>query len=183
MRLRIIVITVIFVLSILWTVDESLCQSGIEQAPAVENIEDTDSFLKQEFSSMPDFTSMILKGLFSLSLVVVLIFGFVLFLRKFVYKRNGMPLSGELIKVINTTFIAPKKSIHLVKIMDRVIVVGVTESQMQSLAEFKGDEIPETMIENVSKINNPNNFSKYFTSFLNKMKKSEQREMSHDESR
>ena len=136
---------------------------------AVQSKIKTKDYINSEISEMPGFSGMITKGIFSLLIVVVLIFGFVYILRRFVYNRGGTNLSNGLIKIINTTFIAPKKSIHLIKIMDRILVVGITENHMQTLAEFSGGEIPESIIENRKSNSSAKQFSSYLNVLLDKV--------------
>ena len=175
MKLRITVFTVIFILSISGIVNKSLSQFGVGSEVFNENGLKSDSlltaYINPEISKLPDFSGMILKSIFSLSVVVVLIIGFVWFMRKFVYNRSGSNISNGLVKVISTTFIAPKKSIHLVKIMDRILVIGITENQMQALAEFKEEEIPDSIIETRKRGEPVKQFSSYVNMFLDKVRK------------
>jgi len=134
------------------------------------------AYLNPDITVLPNFTDMILKSIFSLSVVIVLIIGFVMFIKKFVYNRSGSNISNGLIKVINTTYIAPKKSINLVKIMDRILVVGITENQMQTLAEFKEEEIPDSIIETRKRNGSIKQFSDYFNMFFDKVRKRNHKE-------
>ena len=175
MKLRITVFAVIFILSISGMVNKSSSQFGVGSEVFNENEIKSDSlstaYVNPEITELPNFTDMILKSIFSLSVVIVLIIGFVMFIKKFVYNRSGSNISNGLIQVINTTYIAPKKSIHLVKIMDRILVIGITENQMQTLAEFKEEEIPDSIIETRKRGEPVKQFSSYVNMFLDKVRK------------
>ncbi len=132
------------------------------------------SGLTAEMPGLPGLSDMIIQIIFSLSIVVVLIIALVFFLKKFVYKRRGMQISDGLIKVIDTVYIAPKKSIQIIKALDRILIVGVTENQMQTLAEFREEEIPASFVESKKEVNN--NFSKCFSVLFDKVKKSQVQE-------
>ncbi len=180
MKLRITVFAVIFILSISGMVNRSSSQFGAGSEVFNENGIKSDSlstaYVNPEIPVLPNFTDMILKSIFSLSVVIVLIIGFVMFIKKFVYNRSGSNISNGLIKVINTTYIAPKKSINLVKIMDRILVVGITENQMQTLAEFKEEEIPDSIIETRKRNGSIKQFSNYFNMFFDKVRKRNHKE-------
>jgi len=180
MKLRITVFAVIFILSISGMVNRSSSQFGAGSEVFNENGIKSDSlstaYVNPEITELPNFTDMILKSIFSLSVVIVLIIGFVMFIKKFVYNRSGSNISNGLIKVINTTYIAPKKSINLVKIMDRILVVGITENQMQTLAEFKEEEIPDSIIETRKRNGSIKQFSDYVNMFFNKVRKKNHKE-------
>ena len=111
------------------------------------------SGLTAEMSNLPGLSDMIIQIGFSLLIVAVLIIALVFFLKNFVYKRRGAQISDGLIRVIDTVYIAPKKSIQIIKALNRILIVGVTENQMQTLAEFKEEEIPTSFIENKKEVN------------------------------
>ena len=99
----------------------------------------------------PDGLSLLMRMLGSLALVSCLIIGVVFLLRRYVFGRNGTGNAGGEIKVLSTTFLGPKKSIYLVRVLNRILVLGVSESQMQTLSEFTSDEaedlLPDTQQE------------------------------------
>ena len=64
--------------------------------------------------------------------------------------------------------------------MDRILVVGITESQMQMLAEFKEEEIPDSIIETRKKSESVKQFSNYFNMFFNKVRKRNHQEKRYE---
>jgi len=85
----------------------------------------------------PNLSLLLFRTLLCLVVVVGMIFLMIFMLRKFLYrnKRTG----DEHLKVLGSTFLGPKKSVCLVKVMDRILVLGVTESSITLLSEMGGD--------------------------------------------
>ena len=101
-------------------------------------------------TTFPDTGSLLLRTSGALLLVVALIFVVIFLLRRYVFSRSGSgPGLGE-VRVLNTTFLGPKKSIHLVKVLNRVLVLGVSDTQMATLSEFKAEEAEEFLVRNES---------------------------------
>lgn len=180
MKLRITVFTVIFILSISGLVNKGLSQNQIksENFSITKSNADSmfNSYVNSDVPELPNLSGMIFKGLFSLIIVLGLIIGLALFLKKFIYNRNGFRVSGGLVKVVSTTFIGPKKSIHLIKVIDKILVVGVTDSQMQTLAEFKEGDISNTLVENRKVDESTKQFSGYFSQIFDKVRKKNNQE-------
>jgi flagellar biosynthetic protein FliO len=76
----------------------------------------------------------------SFALVIALL---VLFLYgiKWIQKRSQTAMDGDVpFKVVGTLALAPKKSLHLVRIIDRVVVVGVTDGNLSLITELSSEE-------------------------------------------
>lgn len=91
-------------------------------------------------SSMPSMFKM----LGALIVVIVCIYVGLFLLKKSMGKRYG-GLKGGALEVLETTHIAPKKSVTLVRVADRAVLVGVTESQITVLTELGSEETAELM--------------------------------------
>lgn len=90
------------------------------------------------------FTAQFIKLFLVFGIIVLLIYGTIWFLNKFVYRRgNGQSPSD--VTVVSTTLLAPKKFIYLVKVFDRLLVLGVTDSQISNLTEISDPEILKTL--------------------------------------
>ncbi len=82
---------------------------------------------------------------------VILVLGFVLFLifaAIWVMKKYSPGMmrgtQSRAVKVLSTTYLGPKKSLHLIEVLDRILLVGMTENSVNSLAEFtKAEEIDQ----------------------------------------
>lgn len=73
---------------------------------------------------------------------VVLILGVTLFLLKFVLNKKDKPFFKErMISVLERNYIEPKKTIMLVRTLDRLLVVGVAGDNINVLSEIKDPDV------------------------------------------
>ena len=75
-----------------------------------------------------------------LALVVLLAWGSVHLLRKSAFGQQYSGV-GNTVKVVERTFLAPRKAVYLVEVGQRVLALGVTEEQITRLAEWGAGEI------------------------------------------
>ncbi|NOY77215.1 MAG: flagellar biosynthetic protein FliO [Calditrichaeota bacterium] len=102
------------------------------------------SLRTSEDKSGISLTAQFIKLFLVFGIIVLLIYGTIWFLNKFIYRRgNGSSLSH--VTVLSTTLLAPKKFIYLVEVFDRLLVLGVTESQISNLTEISDPEILKTL--------------------------------------
>jgi flagellar protein FliO/FliZ len=78
----------------------------------------------------------------SLAFIVLLIWGAVWIMRRFSGAGMGRSGSEGLVDVLGRTYIAPKKAVYVLRVGDRALAVGVTESAMTPLAEL---DLAETL--------------------------------------
>jgi len=93
-------------------------------------------------------TSMIIpliKLIGALMLVVAGIYGFIYLLKKMMGQKFSSNKNDNLIEVLETSYIAQKKSISLVRFVDRAVLVGVCDAGITVLAELKPDETTKIM--------------------------------------
>lgn len=91
-------------------------------------------------SYAPSMLGIIVKLVFSMILIVGLIYISTYFLKKMNSGGSGnTPVSG-IIKVLGRTFIAPKQCLYVVKIGDRYSVLGATESNINFIGELSKEE-------------------------------------------
>jgi flagellar protein FliO/FliZ len=77
----------------------------------------------------------------ALLVVLALVWGTMWVARRFLKGRfNGTARSN--LKVVERMYLAPKRSIELVSIGERILVLGVTENQISMLTELEADEWP-----------------------------------------
>jgi len=94
-----------------------------------------------ELNNNINFLGLFLKSIGALILIAILIFASV-FLIKQLYKiKNGKKFNNSFITVLGSSFLAPKKSIYLVEICNRILVLGVTESEINILTELPKEEL------------------------------------------
>ncbi|HPC73941.1 MAG TPA: flagellar biosynthetic protein FliO [Syntrophales bacterium] len=87
-----------------------------------------------------EFILSILKMLSALALVLGLMVVAMYFLRRFMSKTGGGVENDEFVKIVSTRYLGPKNSIVILDVLDRVIVVGVTNQQIALLAEIDDRE-------------------------------------------
>ena len=90
-------------------------------------------------SSAPDTTGLIARTAFSLVVVVLLIWGAVYLMRRF-SGHVPSPRGKSHVRVLERTHIAPKKAIYIVQIGSRSLAIGITDTQMATLAELDSEE-------------------------------------------
>ena len=105
----------------------------------------------------------ILKLIFPLLLICLMLYGLLLFVKKYSFKRGGNALMD--IKVLNNQLIMPKKFISVVKVKDKLLILGVSDSSITLLKEIDADE---NDFMNESDINSNYGFADVFKKFLPK---------------
>lgn len=78
-------------------------------------------------------------NIFWLTIKIFLYLGFIvilIFLTRWILKRKGKITDDEIINVIGTKTIAPGKFIQIVEIVDRILILGVSEN-ITILSEIK----------------------------------------------
>jgi flagellar biosynthetic protein FliO len=86
-------------------------------------------------SVLPSITRL---GL-SLLAIVVIIYATVFLMKKLSGNKIGR---GRTIQIIEQTYLAPKKSVCLLKLADRVVLVGITENNINMLTELDCESMP-----------------------------------------
>ncbi len=81
-------------------------------------------------------------------IVVLVLLVFALWVLKKVLKLKGGPvIAGGSIQILEIKHLDQKKSIALVKVLDRVLVVGCTDSSLSGLGELSAEEISRLKVE------------------------------------
>ena len=87
---------------------------------------------------------LLVRTVLSLGLVVILIYGVVFVLRRMVSRQRPSG-SGALIRVVGSAFIGPKKGVYLLEVLDRILVVGVTDTTMVLLSEITDPSVVQSV--------------------------------------
>jgi flagellar biogenesis protein FliO len=85
-------------------------------------------------------TGIYFRLLFAVFLVAVMGFGVYWMSRRFACK--GLGGKGGKIEIVETAYLAARKTLHIVKIGNRTFLIGSTNDSIRSLAELS-DELPE----------------------------------------
>ncbi len=91
----------------------------------------------------------ILKALFPLVIIIGILYLVLRYVRKFYAPVKGINVSNYEIKVLATQMIMPKKYVSILKIKDKILVVGMSENSMSLLKELEleeGDKIDTTQL-------------------------------------
>jgi flagellar protein FliO/FliZ len=79
---------------------------------------------------------IILKTLGSLALIIALIIGILYLFKKYIYKDYGSKGTPNNIKVLTHLILQPKKIIYFIKVFDKILVLGVSENNINILSEI-----------------------------------------------
>ena len=85
-----------------------------------------------------DFMAYIGKYLLFLALVLALAYGIILLFKRGMLKKSGLGFLGDadLVSILSTTHLGPKRSLVLVKVHEQILVLGNSESGLNLLTEL-----------------------------------------------
>jgi len=86
---------------------------------------------------------MLIKTVFSLIAVLGLMVAVVFFLKKYFYGSQAIKSSLIEVEVLGQRTLQPKKSVYVLKVLESVLVVGVTDAGMQPLTELTSEGLRE----------------------------------------
>ncbi|MEW6412660.1 MAG: flagellar biosynthetic protein FliO [Candidatus Zixiibacteriota bacterium] len=87
-------------------------------------------------SAMPS----LLKLFSALVVVVAAIYVGIFLLKRLMGKKYSGNRQSNLLEVIETTYIAPKKSVSLLRVADKSVLIGTSENQITVLTELDSEE-------------------------------------------
>lgn len=82
----------------------------------------------------------IVKMLSALIIVVMAVYAGVFLLKKFMHSKQQRVNGKILLEVIETTYVGPKKTVSLLRVADKSVLVGVTDQHISVLSELDADE-------------------------------------------
>ncbi len=82
----------------------------------------------------------ILKALFPLVVIIGILYLVLRYVKKFYSPVKGIKVSNYEIKVLATQMIMPKKYVSVLKIKDKILVVGIGDSSINLLKELELEE-------------------------------------------
>jgi len=71
---------------------------------------------------------------------VILIIAGLFYFRKYFLNRLGRARNGTYIKIVDSLVIGPDKQIILIETGNKILIVGITQQRMETLAEFSKEE-------------------------------------------
>jgi len=96
-------------------------------------------------SAQGSFTGAMIKMVSALAVVVICVYVGLYLLKRLTGRRNGPGLKNDALEVLQTTHLGPRKTISLIKIGSRSVVVGVTEQQISTITELDQAETEEIL--------------------------------------
>ena len=102
---------------------------------------DTDGPISFYTSTAPS----LLKLISALVIVVVCIYVGVYLLKRLMGKKYSGNRRNNILEVLETTYIAPKKSVSLLRVADKAVLVGTSENQISVLTELDPDQTREVL--------------------------------------
>ncbi|MCM2271319.1 MAG: flagellar biosynthetic protein FliO [candidate division Zixibacteria bacterium] len=112
----------------------------------------------QPMISTSTATSSIIKMITALAVVVVCIYVGIWLLKKLTSRRYSNGRKALMLEVLETAYIDPKKSLSLVRVADRSVLIGVTDNQISVLTELD-TELTKAAMEAASKGTQGESFS------------------------
>ncbi len=107
------------------TTTQSTTDTAATSAPAYQPMVDT-----------AGATSSILKMVMALVIVIICIYAGIWLLKKLTARRHGGNRKAFMLEVLETAYIDPKKSLSLVRVADKSVLIGVTDNQISVLTEL-----------------------------------------------
>ena len=107
-----------------------------QQASPVDSLTPAVTPAYQPMTGKSEAAASLMKMLVALAVVIVCIYVGVFLLKKLVVKRQMGRGAGSLLQVIETAYIDPKKSLSLVRVADKSVLIGVTDNQISVLTEL-----------------------------------------------
>jgi flagellar protein FliO/FliZ len=89
---------------------------------------------------MIDFWDSFIRMASALALVLALMGGLVVLIRRFAGTRLCAPVSAQIVQVLGSGYIGPRKTISLVSVAGEFIIVGMTPTDLVSLGHITDRE-------------------------------------------
>lgn len=82
----------------------------------------------------------ILKMVSALVVVLFALYGSVYLLKKGMGRKFARGKAGCALEVLESTFVAPRKTVSLVRVADRAVLIGITDHQISVLTELSVEQ-------------------------------------------
>ena len=114
----------------------------------------------------PSTAGMIIKMIVVLALVIAALYGIMLFFKK---RNNNVQSDDDFMRRVSSLNFAPGKSVEIVTLVDRCFMLGVTDSNINLIAEITDKEMISALNLNFDKKQNtkkPMNFGDVLDMFM-----------------
>jgi flagellar protein FliO/FliZ len=164
------VITVIVIVAIALV---GLTMVNIDQARADRNAvpvkatDAADSTAPAE--SEPSLMAAVAKMVSALAVVIAVVYGALYALRKLMGRKYAANGGNGSLEVLETTYVGQHKTISLVRVGARSVLVGVTDQQISTLTELDADET-EALTQEAERSAGSDSFSRVLSNATGKLK-------------
>jgi len=165
-----IVLTILFNASVL-TAREKSNPSDTVQKTVQDTLATTDNLLGFQGNNGPNFGMLLFKTIGSLIIIFILIFIVVYYFKKFIIGKKGAGGNAGSMQIVGNLYLAPKKSLYLVKIGKKIVVLGVTENNISRISELDEEEFEE--LKAMESSDSHSMLTQQFNGILNKLMKKE----------
>ena len=113
---------------------------------SVEGSNDSDDYLtyKEETFQQQSVFNVLLRLALSMVAVIGLIYGTTYLLRHFARRGTQKPANERLVQVIDKASLDGKKSVYLVKVIDRLMILGVGNDDVTMLGNIRDESVVES---------------------------------------
>ncbi len=102
----------------------------------------------------PNMISTSIRMILSLLIIIALIYLLIYILKKYSYSTNMG--GGGIIKVISFSYIRSKEALYLVKVGNKLLLLGVTSNNISLITELEEGDFDLEFKENVKRMENKN---------------------------
>lgn len=170
-QLAAVVIIIIALIGVLVVNTDRATAVRTASAGATDRVQRAETAAGEE---TPGFFSSVMPSLLRLAsalvIVVAAIYLGVYGLKKMMGKKYSGNRQLNLLEVLETTYIAPKKSVSLVRVADKAVLVGMSDSQITVLTELDTEETKRVLASLSSVEVEPDAFRTVFKAASKKIK-------------
>jgi flagellar biogenesis protein FliO len=127
---------------------------------------------KKEIPKTPSIVAVVVRMVISLAIILLLLAIAVYVFRRLTFKGRSMGHKSGIMDVLETMNIMPGKTLALVRVQDRVLLLGIYQDGMETLTQFESEKAVE-IIKATDRGNTPNllaHFGENLSAFTEKLK-------------
>jgi flagellar biosynthetic protein FliO len=179
-RRQVIVVTIILCVALLGFVMITMQQSGEKHGLFAQSLEYGPQPQSDSLATVPSTaytgavgkavaTVSIFKMVLALAVVIVCIYVGIFLMKKMTTRRATGKSGTSLLEVLETAHLDPKKSLSLVRVADRSVLIGVTDGQISVLTELD-QERTSSVIASMAQKTQTDSFGTLFRSASERLK-------------
>ncbi|PWB68686.1 flagellar biosynthetic protein FliO [candidate division GN15 bacterium] len=144
-------------------------QTNQAQTAPADSIAASATPVYEPMTGKSEAAASLIKMLVALAVVIVCIYVGIFLLKKLMAKRHTGHGGNSLLEVIETAYIDPKKSLSLVRVADKSVLIGVTDNQISMLTELDSQHT-QTVIQQTSQQRSDDGFMSMLRSASDKFR-------------